>query len=466
MENPTITIISRLCVGLVAVAMTTAVVCAQNQLQNAGFETAGTNDSLAANWTMFNGAARQGTNNTTVSIRSGLWSLQTGAPQTYSLDACGAYQDVTASPGQNWRLTGYALTWINAKLTGPDSYGVLELQFLDSGNNILQITDSALLGQSQAFPVNTWVPLEADATAPSGTAKVRAYAMYLGDILDGGNIFFDDLSLYQPSTSGTASFTAQSGVQISWPTSSPTNGNTDYQLQRISALVYTNLPVVNVCSNGGFEGSATPWLTFNGGGWVSSNSYPVRTGGGSMRLMGASPSVPPGCWEDTATITPSLSVTPGQVWNLQGYGYDWSTLPMHNAGSRALLKIAWLNSSGTAVPPVSNDPNLIGSFDTAPYYGIVSSPQMNGTSPQNAWTFMQSQGTVPSNAVAVAIYCLLVPAGGSTETVFFDDVSFFQPVSFNGWVNYGPLWLGNGLTNSMVDAIGTNAARFYRMTTP
>jgi len=307
--------------------------------------------------------------------------------------------------------------------------------------------------------------VEVDATAPAGTATVRSYALYVGNNQDGGSIFFDDLNLYQPSTTTTNTVATAPGVQIAWPTSPPTNG-IDYQLQSIPSLVFSNPPAVNVCSNGGFEGGAAPWITFNGAAAVTSNAVnPVRTGSGSMKL--ATVASVPGCFQNTATLATAV-VTPGQVWSLQGYGYNSSTTPMHSAATRALLKIVWDDSTGAAIAPVSSDPNLIGSLDAPPNYGIVSSPQMTGASPQNTWTFLVCQGTAPSNAVSVSMFCLLVPSGngGQTETAFFDDLSFFQPVGFNGWVNFGPLWLGNGQSNQTVDAFGTNATKFYRMTTP
>jgi hypothetical protein len=205
---------------------------------------------------------------------------------------------------------------------------------------------------------------------------------------------------------------------------------------------------------------------FNGAGLVSSNTSPVHSGAGSMKLAGASGGVP-GCFQNTASLTPAVPVTAGQVWNLQGYAYVWSAAPIHNANTRSQLKIVWDDASGNALAAVNPDTNLIGTIDFAPNAGIVSSPQISSSSPQNTWIFLQAQGTAPPSAASASIFCLLeAGAGAPTETCFYDDIVFSQGQAIGGWVNFGPLWLGNGLTNQTVDAIGTNKARFYRMTTP
>jgi hypothetical protein len=334
MEKHTVTNICRLGAVLVAVALTAGGARA-NLLQNSSFEIPGTNATTAANWNIFGNAAVSGTNNTVVTIHTGLASLSAGITVTNVLAGSGAFQDVPAASGvnNNWRLTGYLLTWINAKITGPDSYGVAQLVFLDSSSNVLQIVESQHYGTDANLPVNTWVPFEVDATAPAGTVTVRCYFMYISDSLDGGNAFFDDVGLYNPTSSSTASVATQPAVQVSWPTSSRTNG-IDYQVQSTKSLVFSNAPVVSVLTNGGFETNAAPWTAFNGGG---RSTVFARTGAGSMRLSGGSNAVP-GCFQ---IVGPA---SPGQVWDLQGYGYSSSTpgQGITNAGTRALIKLACL----------------------------------------------------------------------------------------------------------------------------
>ena len=109
------------------------------------------------------------------------------------------------------------------------------------------------MAQTPTCPVNTWVPFEVDATAPAGTVTVLVYVLAVGQNGDrGATSFFDDLNLYQPSSSSTASISSTApAMQISWPTSSKTN-ETDYQVQYNSSLIFSNPTVANVISNGGF----------------------------------------------------------------------------------------------------------------------------------------------------------------------------------------------------------------------
>ena len=459
MEKHTVTNIFRLGAVLVAVALTASVAHA-NLLQNAGFELS--NDgTTAANWNEFGNAAQSGTNNTTVTVRNGIFSMQTGATATNVLAGSGAYQDVPVGlgSGPNWRVTGYLLTWINALITGPDSYGVAQLVFLDSGSNVLQITESPHYGTDANLPVNTWVPFEVDATAPAGTATVRVYVMTVGDSpVDGGNIYFDDLNLYTTAGSlTTSSVTTQSAVQVSWPTSSRTNGIA-YQVQTTKSLVFSNAPIISILTNGGFEATTlAPWQNFAGS-FLSKNfahsgtQSVVQSEGGSVVGVLAQ------------TVGPA---SPGQVWDLQGYGYNSSGGGI-GSGGRAVIKFAWLNNSGSFVTPTGgSDPNQIGTDDSPPNAGIVAAPQLLPSTPQDTWTFMEARGTAPAGTVQIQVFCLIIPSG-TTVTAYFDDLTLAQ-VSTNapsqGYAAFGPLWIGNSQTNQVFDPIAATN-KFYRITTP
>jgi len=431
-----------------------------NSLVNPGFETTGSNDATAASWNQFGNCARNNTNSTTVTIRTGLYSMQAGMTATNIPAGSGAYQAVSVTPGQNWRLTGYLLNWLNGKLVGPDWFGVAQLVFLDSGSNVLQVSESPHYGPDANMPVNTWVPFEVDATVPASTASMLVYVMAVGDTQDNGSFFFDDLNLYQPGSSNTASVTTAPAVQVSFPTSSQTN-ETDYQVQSITSLVFSNVVAVNVLTNSSFETNGSGW-TLQAGSAYSTGVVPARTGSNTLREVTATTGLVPVTYQ-------SESIPPNSVWDLQGYAYNSSAAPIHQAGTRALLKIVWLNSAGASLQcvPSSLDTNLIGSIETGSYPGITSQIELSGTSPQNVWTFLESRGTAPANATQIQSFCILVTgASGPTETVYFDDINTFQPVGFFGWSNVGPLWLGNSHTNQVMDLIGTSSNKFYRIITP
>src|ERR1700722_1958002 len=153
MEKHPATNICRLGAVFIAAALVVTTAHA-NSLLNPGFETVGTNATTAANWNQFGNAFLSGTNNTLTTVRTGIFSMQAGATATNVPIGSGAYQDVSAAPGDTWRLTGYILTWINAKAFGPDTFGLTQLAFLDASSNVLLTVDSPHFAQTANMPVN------------------------------------------------------------------------------------------------------------------------------------------------------------------------------------------------------------------------------------------------------------------------------------------------------------------------
>jgi len=481
MEKRAITITCRISAGLIAFALTALVASAQNLLLNPGFETS-TDGVYATSWTQFGGAVLSSTNNTSLTIHSGQYSLDAPHPASAPPPVgVGAYQDVSASAGSNWRLTGYWFAWQNARPVGPDRFAVAQLAFLDSTNGVLQLYESPHYGISVdgPLPINTWVFFQVNATnAPAGTAKVRTYVMYVGDSNDSGDFYFDDLTLYNPTGASAAqSVMSQPAVQVLFPTSSPTN-QTDYQVQSITNLVYTlTSNVSNVLVNPGFEtdvvsndvncnfvtpitgwtlgGVASYGNVSSGGPANTNNCYPVYQGLGALaEIANNNPPV----------VYQTFTASPGQVWAYTGYGFVCQgicqTTPSSNF--RGLLKIVW--SDGTSPLPPIVDTNFVGALDTAPYYGITSSPQMTAGTQPDTWTYLQCQGTAPPGTVSVLFYNITV--GNAGLALYDAENAFLVTAPLGGWKNLGPIWLGNAHTNSVVDPIGSNRQNFYRITTP
>ena len=438
-------------------------------LLNPGFESGTTNQ--ATSWVQFNNGYRTGTNESQFGItaHSGAFSMQTYGPFSNSLDASGAYQDLTASAGQNWRLTGYCLNWQNDALSGPDGFGVAQLQFLDSTNGLIVTFEGSRFGTDDPFPLDTWQFFEVDATnAPAGTAKVRAQVLHVGKDGDLGSVWWDDLTIYQPiGSSSTSTPTNQPAVQIYWPTAPPSN-SIRYQVQSITNLVFTNLPPVNVLTNAGFEASAVSnaadtgtvagWsLAASGGGiFTSSSPLPTHSGIGAMRMTAAGGAVPV-AWQ----IFPTSQ---GQVWDFQGYLLQTNSAPL-NGAAFALLKIVWLDSTnGTLQTLGGSDTNLVGTAVGGQFAGIESTHVTSGSA-KNLWLFREARGTAPTNCTQVQVLPILVSAG-SGGTIRFDDLVLSQGATTFGWRSFGPVYPGNGHTNQVFDPIGSNKQKFYRVFTP
>jgi len=478
MEKRAMTIICRLSAVLVVLGLT-AITAQANSLLNPGFETLSPSNT-AANWTQFNVSGVSQTNNTLfpITAHSGANSMQTQPPANTNFDASGAFQDVVASPGQNWRLTGYILNWQNSQLGGPGTFATAQLAFLDSTNGIISTFDAPHFGFQAPFALNVWTNFEVDATAPANTAHVRTYVLYVGDSAGVGSAYFDDLNLYNPvggSNTSTA-VTVTPAVQVSWPTSaSITNQTINYQIQSTTNLVFTNLPPVNVLSNGGFEigavsnaadsGVVSGWALQGGGSkLLSCAPKPTHSGIGAIRLNDTTTAVPVVDQGGPFSAAPH-AVVGGQIWDLQGYGYN-SGYPgdtQLGGSAFALLKIVWNDVNGTALQPVGNDPALIGSAVTGGNPGIESL-HMTAATPVNTWTFLEARDTAPTNAAFAVVFMIEVgisPGG----TVRFDDLTFAQPTTTFGWANLGPVWPGTGATNNISDLINTNKQNFYRVTT-
>ena len=476
MEKRASTIICRLGVGLIVLGLV-AITANANSLLNPGFETLSPSNT-AANWTQFNVSGVSQTNNTLFSItaHSGANSMQTQPPANTNFDASGAYQDVVASMGQNWRLTGYILNWQNSQLGGPGTFATAQLAFLDSTNGIISTFDAPHFGFTNSFPLNVWSPFEIDATAPANTAHVRTYVLYVGDSADHGSAFFDDLNLFNPvgGSNTSTTVTVSPAVQISWPTSaSITNQTINYQIQSTTNLVFTNFPSVNVVSNGGFEigavisnannGALSGWSNGNQGSkTISSYPNPTHSGIGALRLLDTTTAVPVVFQGGPSSANP-IPVIPGNIWDLQGYGYiSSSDSPL--VGGFGLIKLTWNDASGNLVQPVAGDPALIGTAVIGGANGGIESLHMTSASTVNQWTFLEARGTVPSGAAYAVIFEILVGQSGG-GAMRFDDVTFAKPTTTFGWANLGPTFPGTGNTNNLSDLINTNKQNFYRVTT-
>jgi len=478
MEKHTVTNICRLSVVFMVIGSIVATAHA-NSLLNPGFETVGTNAATAANWNQFNNAGLSSTNIGTgtgfpITAHSGANAMQTQAPANTNFDASGAYQDVAASPGQNWRLTGYTLNWQNSQMVGPGTFATAQLAFLDSTNGIISTFDGPHFGFTNAFPLNVWSPFQIDATAPAGTATIRTYVLYVGNSAAHGSAYFDDLNLYQPTgTTTPQSVTTAPAVNVSWPTSAAlSNFVVNYQIQSTTNLIFTNIPPVNVLSNASFDAGATTngadlgtsfgWALQGGGGKaVSCYPHPTHSGAGALKMTDTTTAVPVASQGGPFQVVPH-PINPGDVWDLQGYAYISST----NAGSDTfvggfgLLKIVWNDVNGTALQPVPGDTNAIGSPVTGQFPGIESL-HITTSSTRDSWNLIEARGTAPAGAAFGQAFCILVGSGGG-GAMRFDDLTFAKPVSTFGWANLGPVFTGTGGTNNITDLIKTNQ-NFYRV---
>ncbi|HUJ09336.1 MAG TPA: hypothetical protein VL171_04860 [Verrucomicrobiae bacterium] len=461
-------------------------------LSNPGFESfTPPTTNQPDGWTLFNNAYRSLTNSPTsptpgtgfgITVHSGEASLQTYGPFGAELDASGAYQDLTASAGQNWRLTGYCLNWQNDRLVGSNGFGVAQIQFLDNTGgtgNVLQVVEGSHYGTDVPAPLDTWQFFEVDATnAPTGTTKVRAQVLHVGQVGDIGSIWWDDLAIYQPIGSlSTAISTNKPAVQIYWPTAPPSNG-VSYEVQACATPGFPDPVIVgNVLANAGFEdnavsnandtGTINMWNTGGlGAKFTSSYPKPTHSGIGALKLQDTEGGGnPPVAWQGAFGSLNPIPASPGQVWDFSGYMYNWSLENPLSGSSYGLLKIVWNDASGNTLQPLAagSDTNLIGNPVTGTYAGIESTHITSSS--LDRWIFSNCRGTAPPNTAYVQVLPILVGTGGNC-VLRFDDVALTTNLYVLPVQNLGPVYPGIGSTIQVSDPIGSNLQKFYRIYTP
>lgn len=456
-----------------------------NQFSNPSFETgaASNADPNAAGWVQFNDAFRTSTNTTgsALTAHSGAYAMKTYGPFEAYQDESGAYQSVAASAGQNWRLTGYCLNWANDPLSGPNSYnagessyGVGQLLFMDNTGgtgNVLLAVDGPHYGTDVQFPLNQWQFFEVDGTAPAGTVNVRAQVAHVGYAANAGSVYYDDVTLYQPSSGSPTltAFTSQPAVQVAWPTTAPTSNSTvDVQLQTIGNLMQ-GLPIIpattsNLLLNPSFEPgiagapNATPndepgctntaetacggWLGWNN--WTSPWSFfytqKITTKDGVQCAKTYS--------GPNGGVYQSVAATPGEEFKATAWFVNSSTDPMAGAET-ADLRLIFHDAAN-------------GGGDTL--QTTVSSSVVSTSTTHDVWTQLSVSAFAPAGTVSVTLMGFFQDPGNAGGAMFMDDASLIG-TTYGNWQDIGPIYPGTGTTNTLVDLVSTNASKFYRVTT-
>ena len=173
-----------------------------NLLSDPGFEGEGA-------WTLFevssvtSDAARSGNQ----SMLNGAYSRTVSYPPYFVGAVSGAYQELPATPGSRWRLTGFGMT--TTAIEGTPAFGVLQVSFFDAEGNDLGTVETAGNEDAKAklsaeinnqTPAGEWVSLDTGiATAPDGAVAIQAFTLYVD--YSGANrsqgVHFDDLRLCQ-----------------------------------------------------------------------------------------------------------------------------------------------------------------------------------------------------------------------------------------------------------------------------
>jgi hypothetical protein len=183
------------------------------------------------------------------------------------------------------------------------------------------------------------------------------------------------------------------------------------------ALFATAHTSANELVNPGFEADAlmdsppttivSGWTTFGNANTTSASLDPVRTGIGSLRLVGNGGFGVPGAYQ-------ILPANPGETWDLQGYMLTQNALT--GTSTFGLLKLVWSDGVNDLVPSTIT----IGQAGAAPNFGIEALPHLDSSSAPNNWQFAEARGVAPAGTTAVKMFALFVD--GTAGTGYFDDL--------------------------------------------
>lgn len=262
------------------------------------------------------------------------------------------------------------------------------------------------------------------------------------------------------------------------------------------AAVATRAQQSNLLVNGGFENNggsgsqtATGWTFYNNA-YVTATNDPnlaaasIRAHSGAYSLNTYNPglSCTPNCAGSLGvqTITP---VTPGQVYKFCGFVLNWDGSPLFTPTGDvgfAEAQMVFYDASS----------NVLTNYTTAEY--SITAPL-----PLDQWQSFEVIGAAPANSASMNVYCLYVGGPGPSGSAWWDDVSVFamagttnvvaatsQPgvqISYPApadhylqvqstpslkpaaWTAFGPQNQGVGITNQILDVIGTNTSKFYNV---
>lgn len=153
-------------------------------------------------WTLFNNSFLEPG---PVVPQDGLFALKTFGPFHGGADASGAFQNVPASPGQQFEGSVWAYSPSGDSILGNNNFTNVTLSFVNSSGAVIGSVNFSpgtnekntpiFDGRDPNMPQNQWIEYTVNAVAPAGTAFVRESLFFIQLNNQGGAVWFDNASL-------------------------------------------------------------------------------------------------------------------------------------------------------------------------------------------------------------------------------------------------------------------------------
>ncbi len=179
----------------------------------------------------------------------------------------------------------------------------------------------------------------------------------------------------------------------------------------VAACIVATLGFTTVASgvdlaNGGFEegtgGTATGWGQFENAYRTSTSdtgsAMTAHSGAYAMKMFGN--------WGwpwNAAGALQTFAAAPGEAWDVQGYGLNWSSdaLVGQNFG---LLKLSWRDAANQEIAG-------------------IDSQHITSATPVDQWQLLQANGIAPAGTVAVQVLALFLQPNYEGGSAWIDDVT-------------------------------------------
>lgn len=141
--------------------------------------------------------------------QSGSYSLMIDSTGAGAWASPNAFQSFSASPGDEYNFSGYMLMPGTNPITDA-SFGLLKVEFRDTGGNLLDVAGNVSIGGAAAAPffgaesdpfinsgsaTDAWIFTETQVVAPTGTVEAAFYLLNVNQGVAPSPIYFDSVSV-------------------------------------------------------------------------------------------------------------------------------------------------------------------------------------------------------------------------------------------------------------------------------